>query len=86
MPLLYGFFERHQSLFTLVKPDASAICFPRLNVPGSVDEFCERLVPETSTMALPGSVYDLAQFVRIGYGRIDMPAALKLLEDFLVTI
>jgi hypothetical protein len=35
-------------------------------------------------MLLPGSVYDFPEFVRIGYGRANMPTALQLLEDYLL--
>lgn len=83
LPLLYAFFDRHRSLFDVVKPDASSICFPRLNIPGDVTDFCDRFVTATGTMILPGSVYDFQSFVRIGYGRANMPAALKLLEDYI---
>jgi aspartate/methionine/tyrosine aminotransferase len=83
LPLLSAFFERHRSLFTVVMPDASSICFPRLNIAGDVTEFCDRFVAATGTMLLPGSVYDLPRFVRMGYGRANMPAALQLLEDYL---
>jgi aspartate/methionine/tyrosine aminotransferase len=86
LPLLFAFFERHRSRFTLVRPDASSICFPRLNIAGTVDEFCARFVAATGTMLLPGSVYDFPDFVRIGYGRANMPAALQLLDDYLVAL
>jgi len=54
-----------------------------LNIAGDVSEFCDRFVAATGTMLLPGSVYDLPRFVRIGYGCANMPAALQLLEDCL---
>jgi aspartate/methionine/tyrosine aminotransferase len=84
LPLLYQFLDRHDSLFDLVKPDASTICLPRLNIRGDVTGFCERLVAATSVMLLPGSVYDLPRFIRIGYGRANMPAALQRLEQYLL--
>ena len=85
LPLLYAFFDRHRRLFDVVKPDASPICLPRLSIPGDVTEFCDRFVAATSVMLLPGSVYDLPRFVRIGFGRANMPAALEKLERYLLT-
>jgi hypothetical protein len=59
LPLLDAFFERHRSLFSVIKPDASSICFPQLNIRGDVTEFCDQFVAETGVMLLPGAVYDL---------------------------
>src|SRR5262249_5710461 len=83
LPLLHAFFERHRRLFDVVRPDAGPICLPRLFIPGDVTEFCDRFVAATSVMLLPGSVYDLPNFVRIGFGRTNMPAALHRLEQYL---
>ena len=84
LPILEEFFARHRSLFKVVKPDASPICFPQFNIRGDVTEFCDRFVATTGVMLLPGSVYDFPQFVRIGYGRANMPEALQILDDYLV--
>jgi aspartate/methionine/tyrosine aminotransferase len=83
LPILKAFFERHSNLFDVVMADASPICFPRLNIKGDVQEFCDRLVAETSVMLLPGTVYDQPRHVRIGFGRANMPTALSKLEHFL---
>jgi aspartate/methionine/tyrosine aminotransferase len=83
LPILEAFFERHSDLFDVVKPNASPICFPRFNLQGDVQEFCDRVVTETSVMLLPGVVYDQPRHVRIGFGRANMPTALSRFEDFL---
>ena len=41
--------------------------------------YCARLA-EIGVLLLPGSVYDQPDHVRIGFGRANMPDALKLLE------
>jgi hypothetical protein len=46
---------------------------------GDPGEFCARLAG-MGVLLLPGSVYDEPDHVRIGFGRADMPDALKLLE------
>ena len=83
LAILEAFFERHSDLFDVVKADASPICFPRINIRGDVQEFCDRVVSETSVMLLPGTVYDQPRHVRIGFGRANMPAALFRFEEFL---
>lgn len=83
LPILDAFFERHSDLFDVVKADASPICFPRFNIRGDVQEFCDRVVATTSVMLLPGAVYDEPRHVRIGFGRANMPVALSRFEDFL---
>ncbi len=83
LPLMQAFFERHSDLFSWVKPDASPIGFPKVNIGGDVMAFCEEIVRETGVLLLPGSVYDQPRHVRVGYGRSNMPEALGILEDYL---
>jgi aspartate/methionine/tyrosine aminotransferase len=83
LPLLQSFFERHQNLFSWVKPNASPIGFPRVHGIQDVREFCEEIVQETSVLLLPGDVYQQPQHLRIGYGRANMPYALAILEAYL---
>ena len=84
LPLLEAFFARHPGTFEWVKPQASPIGFPKVNVQGDVHQWCEDIVRKTSVMILPGSVYDCPQHVRIGYGRSNMPAALERLDTYLL--
>ena len=80
LPLLDRFFERHAETFDWTRPTASPIGFPRVNDVQDVDGFCERLA-SMGVLLLPGSVYDQPAHVRIGFGRADMPEALRLLEE-----
>src|SRR5215471_16940919 len=79
LPLLDGFFARHAGAFAWVRPTASPIGFPRVTGKGDLDRYCARLA-EIGVLLLPGSVYDEPDHVRIGFGRANMPDALKLLE------
>jgi aspartate/methionine/tyrosine aminotransferase len=79
LPLIDGFFERHAESFAWVRPTASPIGFPRVTGMGDLARYCARLA-ETGVLLLPGSVYDEPDHVRIGFGRADMPDALRLLE------
>ena len=79
MPLLDDFFARHADTFGWVRPTASPIGFPRVGGIADVDDMCARLA-ELGVLLLPGSVYDEPSHVRVGFGRADMPDALRLLE------
>jgi aspartate/methionine/tyrosine aminotransferase len=79
LPLLDDFFERHADMFEWVRPTASPIGFPRVNGVSDVDEMCARLA-HLGVLLLPGSVYDQPSHVRVGFGRADLPEALRLLE------
>lgn len=64
-------------------PTAGPIGFAR--VQGCVDtqQFCTRLAAEESVLLLPGEVYGLPGYVRIGFGRTRLPEALERLGRFL---
>lgn len=83
LPLLDAFLEAHARTFAWTRPTASPIGFARVEGLGDVDAFCERLARDAGVLLLPGSVYDRPDHVRIGYGRADMPEALRLLTEHL---
>jgi aspartate/methionine/tyrosine aminotransferase len=83
LPILEAFLARHSNLFSWVKPNASPIGFPKVNIAGDVTDFCEEIVRETGVLLLPGGVYDQPRHVRMGYGRSNMPEALERLEAYL---
>jgi len=83
LPLLDAFFATHSNLFSWVRPNAGPIGFPRLEIPGSVEDLCTRLAREAGLMLLPGSVFDEPRHVRIGFGRKNLPEALARLGEFL---
>lgn len=89
LPLLDGFFGRHETRFSWVRPRAGSVGFPRLctNAPGAVDDFCARLVKREGVLLLPGSQFEHpGNHFRIGFGRADMPEALEKLEDFVLSV
>jgi aspartate/methionine/tyrosine aminotransferase len=82
LSLLEAFMARRGDLFAWVKPNATTMGFPHLNVPDPA-AFCEDVVRATSVLLLPGAVYDEPRHVRVGYGRENMPAALERLGAYL---
>jgi aspartate/methionine/tyrosine aminotransferase len=79
LPLLDGFFERHAEAFAWIRPTASPIGFPRVTGIHDLTRYCAQLA-EAGVLLLPGSVYDQPDHFRIGFGRANMPDALRLLE------
>jgi aspartate/methionine/tyrosine aminotransferase len=79
---LNAFFSRHRQRFELVQPNGSPTCFPRFKV-DDVTAFCDQLAEKHGVLLVPGSVYDLPQHVRFGFGRSNMVEALAVLEKVL---
>jgi aspartate/methionine/tyrosine aminotransferase len=79
LPLLDDFFARHAETFAWIRPTASPIGFPRVTGIRDLTTYCAQLA-EAGVLLLPGSVYDMPGHLRIGFGRANMPDALRLLE------
>jgi aspartate/methionine/tyrosine aminotransferase len=80
LALLDRFFARHEDTFAWQRPQAGPIAFPRL-LNGSVESFCDQLVRQDGVLLLPGTVFDDHEnHFRIGFGRRNMPEALRRLE------
>ncbi len=83
LDLLDSFFNKHENLFSWVKPKAGTICFPQLKI-GSAYDFCQKAVADANIMVLPSKVYDYDdKHFRIGFGRENFPKVLAKFEEFL---
>ena len=83
LPHLDGFFERWAGVFEWVRPRGGSIGFPRLVADRPIDAFAEELVRETGVLTLPGTLFaDAGNHFRVGYGRTNLPEALRRLESF----
>ncbi len=71
--------------FEWFEPKGGCVAFPRLSGTQSSTEFCEKLRLASGVLLLPGEVFSssLSAHLRVGYGRANMPEALKRLKDFL---
>ncbi len=83
LELLDRFFQRWSAAITWVKPLAGPIAFPKLKLPIGSSAFVQDLVNQQSTLMVPGEVYDRPGFLRLGFGRKNMPEALERLEAYL---
>ena len=83
LTLLQSFFEEHRDLFSWKAPLAGPIAFPTLKM-GNINTFCDDLVSRAGVLLLPGTLYDTSSNnFRIGFGRTNMPEALKRLDAFI---
>jgi aspartate/methionine/tyrosine aminotransferase len=82
LTLLDAFLRRRADSFRWVRPTASPIGFPRVTGLGDINALCARLAA-AGVLLLPGSVYDVPDHVRVGFGRASLPEALDLLETTL---
>jgi aspartate/methionine/tyrosine aminotransferase len=84
LPLLKAFLKSHAGLVSWVEPNASPIGFAKINVDDSYAT-CEDIVARTGVLLLPGDVYDQPGFVRIGFGRVNLPEAIERLDGYIRT-
>ena len=67
-PILDGWLESHEGLFSLVPPQAAAIAFPRYHLDVNSTAFVERLMREKSTFIVPGDHLGVDHHFRISFG------------------
>lgn len=67
-PILDGWLESHEGIFTLVPPQAAAIAFPRYHLDINSTELVERLIHEKSVFIVPGDHFGLDHYLRISFG------------------
>jgi aspartate/methionine/tyrosine aminotransferase len=84
LPMLDAFFGRHRDHFAWVRPTAGPIGFPQVVGLGDVETLCEQLAA-AGALLLPGTVYDEAAHVRVGFGRANLPEALEILDTYLTS-
>lgn len=84
LPKLRALFTSYTNLFEWYEPQGGCIAFPKLNLNMSAYEFCEKLSKSKKIQLLPGTVFDAkGNHFRVGFGRKNMPEALKRLEEFI---
>jgi aspartate/methionine/tyrosine aminotransferase len=82
LAVLEDFFRRNTDRFAWVRPRAGSVAFPKL-LEGDVDDFAARLVEREGVLILPASQFGYpGNHFRLGFGRRDMPEALRILESF----
>jgi aspartate/methionine/tyrosine aminotransferase len=83
LKVLDDFFARHDDKFTWFRPDAGPVAFVKTNIAFN-ESFCTGLLNEKSVLTTPGYTFGYGDnFFRIGFGRKNLPLALKAFEDFI---
>ncbi|MEJ7811148.1 MAG: aminotransferase class I/II-fold pyridoxal phosphate-dependent enzyme [Gemmatimonadaceae bacterium] len=83
LPLLDDFFDRWAHAFAWTRPRAGSVAFPRLTAGGGIELFAAELVEQTGVLIAPGSLFGHeGEHFRLGFGREDLPDALRELDQF----
>ena len=79
LEVLRGWLDQRPEVFAYRPPDAGAICWARVRLPGSSEELAERLRVEKSVLLVPGEQFGRPGYLRFGYGieRAELEAALE---------
>jgi aspartate/methionine/tyrosine aminotransferase len=67
-PILDGWLEDHEGIFTLVPSQAAAIAFARYHLDVNSTELMERLMHEKSVLVVPGDHFGMDHYLRISFG------------------
>ena len=82
LSLYDDFFARHAGLFSWYRPQAGPIGFVKMHFDTDDAAFCARVLNESKTLLLPGSIYDYGGYFRVGFGRKAIPEALAQFDAF----
>jgi len=76
------FFIKYTDLFSWWKPNAGPIAFVKMKFEEDDMDFADKLLKTKQLLILPGGIYDYKGFFRIGFGRKEIPVALKVFEEY----
>lgn len=83
--LFEAFALKHAHFFNFIPPRAGSTAFVRINSKGSALEFSDDLVEKTGIMTVPGEMFDAkGKYLRIGFGRANIPEILDEFDKYLV--
>lgn len=84
LTLIDQMMETHGNCLRWVRPQGGCVGFINYLGQESVDVFSKRLLQQTNTLIMPASIYDCkTNHFRIGFGRRNMPDALKNFKSIL---
>ena len=67
-PELEAWLEHHADVFTWDRPDAGAIAYAKIGLPGKSADLAERIRTERSVLLVPGEMFGLKKGLRFGFG------------------
>ncbi len=60
--------DKNGDIFSLIPPRAGAMAFIRYNLPVNSTELAVKLKDEKSVLVVPGDLFGMDSYIRIGYG------------------
>ena len=85
LKMLNSFFDKYKDIFNWQLPKAATIAFPGIKLDIDVEKFCLDLIEKKGVFLLPSTKYDFGnKNFRIGFGRKNMPEALKQFEKYII--
>lgn len=85
LKILNSFFDKYKDVFSWQQPKAGTIAFPGIKLNLDIEKFCIDLTEKKGVFLLPSTKYDFGnKNFRIGFGRKNMPEALKIFEGYIV--
>lgn len=66
--LLKKFIKKNELILKMVEPKYGVTAFLKLRSNSTSEQFCKKLINEFNTLIVPGSVYEMEKFLRIGFG------------------
>ncbi|GEQ66989.1 hypothetical protein JCM33374_g652 [Metschnikowia sp. JCM 33374] len=88
LAVLQKFIDDHHDKVSWVRPRGGSTCFVKLNIGVSTMEFAEKLIEKYGALVVPGEVFGMEGWLRIGFGNStdDISGGLaclgKLLEEY----
>jgi aspartate/methionine/tyrosine aminotransferase len=83
LKILDKFFNQHSDKFQWLKPRAGTVALIKMKFGANVESFCEDLINKRGVLLMPGTKFDYDDHFRIGFGRKNLPTALRQFEAYL---
>lgn len=81
------FASEQDIIASFIPPKAGSTSFVKINIENSALDFSNQLVEETGIMTVPAEMFEQKEkYIRVGFGRKDLPEVLDLFDEYLKTI
>ena len=85
LKILNSFFDKYKDIFNWQSPKVGTMGFPGIKLDLDTERFCIDLAEKNGVFLLPSTKYDFGnKNFRIGFGRKNMPEALKRFEKYVI--
>jgi aspartate/methionine/tyrosine aminotransferase len=87
-PILKEWMDSHPGLFSVIRPQAAAIAFPRYHLEVNSTHLVDRLMREKSVLVVPGDHFGMDHHLRISFGLAPayLTAGLERIHELIVEL